>query len=1119
MIAKCRKPGLSAALASGLAVALAGLGGLGLPAGAAENDPTPLPAPVKARAQAREGGKDTPAVKDKMSSHSQELLIEAQSAGKAKVTVMVLTDKGGTAPVVAQLKKLGATVGYTHDRTGYVRATLPTRDALAVAQIAQVQRVDLDELLEVPDPAPERAGGSGAGPAPGADPNPWTGPSPTTPAVNPYLPTADTGAVQFKRDHPTYDGRGITIGVLDTGVDLDHLGLQQTSTGERKISNWITTTDPLIEGDGTWRAMLTRVKGASATYANYDWILPDRPGADFAINLFRESAAAGNDEYKGDIDRDGRTNGAWGVLYDYATGDIWVDVNGNHDFTDDKMMRPYKERYDVGHFGTDNPATPLQESVPFVVEFRKGVDLTPAGRDGETADFVNIGLATGSHGTHVAGIAAGKMPGWAMEGAAPGAKIVSARACFFRSGCSAVALTEGMLELVANQGVDVVNMSIGGLPSLNDGDNARSALYNRLIDEYGVQLFISAGNEGPGGNTIGDPSVATDVVSVAAGASKDTWLANYGAAAIAKYWVQNYSSRGPREDGGFKPNLMAPGSAISFVPMFWKADRINEVDYTLPAGFAMFNGTSMAAPQATGGAALLLSGARQSNLAVPPRLLRAALYGTADFIAGIPADAQGNGLVRFDRAWPVLQRAPKVDNAYTVTAPVCSALGNALHTPNKGQGVYNRCPAGAGGQKVGEARTYDVTITRTAGPADDVAHVLRWVGNDGTFSSAGTVDLPLGTPVSVKVSAVPQATGDHSAILNVDRPGSPVHGAQVMASVVVAQSLENPPYAASMSGSIDRVRTTSMFVTVPKGAKALQVNLGGIAPGSMVRFLTFNPWGVPVDEYSGTLDKSCFSNAGDPKICRPNARAYLDPMPGVWEIQVDASRRTPVTANPFRVTAAVQGVTVDPATRTLDTTPIGTPTPVSWTVENRFGEVAVTGKGGPLGSFRTDRPTIKQGQTQTYSVTVPAGMSRLDVKIGNPGDRSADLDLFVKDSSGAEVAHSADGDSEESVSIPNPKADTYTVEVQGYDVGPSGSTTYDYRDAMFGPALGTLAVDPKTMSLTKGERAQLTGTLTAKAEPGEGRKLLGELRVVTAEGVVVGTGEVIVAKVDKAAKG
>ena len=1104
MSAHRTRPGIAALLALGLA-------GAGINAAvAAETVPSPVPDPVQPTAQANEGGKDTPAAADKMSSHSQELLIEAQSAGKARVTVMALAQKGTTAKVVDELKRLGATVGYAQDRVGYVRASIATRDAMKVAQIAEIQHVDLDEMLTLPRPGTAKDGAAAT-----TGSGPWTGPSQATPADNPYLPTADTGAVAFKRDHPTYDGRGVTIGILDSGVDLDNPALQTTTTGERKVTNWITATDPLLESDGTWRPMLTHVTGSVATYGGVDWRLPDRPAADFAMNVFRESAAAADEDIKGDVDRDGKTDGVWGILYDYKTGDIWVDTNGNHDFTDEKLMRPYAEKQDLGHFGTDNKATPVAETMPFVVEFRKGVDLTPAGRDGETADFVNIGVVSGLHGTHVAGIAAGNWPGWAMAGAAPGAKIVSAKACIFSGGCTSVALTEGMIELVANQHVDVVNLSIGGLPALNDGNNTRAALYNRLIDTYGVQLFVSAGNSGPGVNTIGDPSVASDVVSVAAGASKDTWLANYGAAVTAKYWVQNYSSRGPREDGGFKPNIMAPGSAISAIPMWLGPQDLAEVSYTLPTGLAMENGTSMAAPEATGGAALLLSGARQSDVPVTPAQLRAAIYGTAKFVDGVPADAQGNGLLQVTKAWPLLKKSPALDNAYEIAAPVCSPLAKLLKTPDKGPGLYNRCAASAGGQKVGKAATYDVTITRTAGPADAEVHTLSWVGNDGTFAAPRSVALPVGKPVTVKVTAAPLTAGSHSAILTVSQPGSSLPGTQMMAEVDVADSLEAAPYAATLAGSVERVRTQSLFVSVPKGAKALQVNLAGIANGSMVRFVALNPYGVPMDAPSGSSAKSCFTNATDPKICHPTARAYLDPMPGVWEIEVEASRKTPTTANPFRLTAAVQGVTVDPATQTVDTATIGVPSPVQWTVTNDFGTVAVSGKGGPLGSSYADRPTIKEGETQTYKVTVPAGMTRLDVKIGNTSDKTADLDLYVKDSSGKEIARSADGDSEEAVSIPNPKADTYTVEVDGYAVGDSAGTAYDYRDVFFGAALGALAVDPKSVTLKNGESVTMTGTVTAKAEVAEGRKLFGELQVVNIDGAAIGTGQVVVTKVVK----
>ena len=209
-------------------------------------------------------------------------------------------------------------------------------------------------------------------------------------------------------------------------------------------------------------------------------------------------------------------------------------------------MRPYAENFQVGHFGTDNPATEVREQMPFTVEFREDVDVTPAGLPG-VDDFVNIGIIEDEHGSHVAGItAANDMFGNAnLDGAAPGAKLVSARACNWGGGCTAAALTDGMVELVANRGVDVVNMSIGGLPALNDGNNARAELYNRLIDDYGVQIVLSAGNSGPGLNTVGDPAVVDNAISAAASISKETWLANYGSVTRVPYQLFNFSSRGP----------------------------------------------------------------------------------------------------------------------------------------------------------------------------------------------------------------------------------------------------------------------------------------------------------------------------------------------------------------------------------------------------------------------------------------------------------------------------------------------------------------------------------------------------------------------------------------------
>ena len=64
-----------------------------------------------------------------------------------------------------------------------------------------------------------------------------------------------------------------------------------------------------------------------------------------------------------------------------------------------------------------------------------------------------------------------------------------------------------MIYVAKQANVDVINMSIGGLPALNDGNNARCAVYQRLIEQENVQMFFSIGNSGPGVNTAGDPGL------------------------------------------------------------------------------------------------------------------------------------------------------------------------------------------------------------------------------------------------------------------------------------------------------------------------------------------------------------------------------------------------------------------------------------------------------------------------------------------------------------------------------------------------------------------------------------------------------------------------------------
>ena len=1034
------------------------------------------------------------ALEEKLGQHDVELLGKAQAAGTKRVTLILAVEKGTTRSVADSIRAQGGYVGMTNDKVGYVRASVPTQAVAKVAALTRVDAVDLDETVRLPDPAAESKGSRGQR---------YTGPDRRTPDANPYMPTRDTGSVEFKKDNRRFDGRGVTIGILDSGVDLDHPALQRTSTGERKIVDWVTATDPVFDGDATWRPMLQDATGTSTTYAGKAYTYP---AGTYKISRFSESITAGS-EPGGDVNRDGDTTDVFGILYDPATHDIWVDANQDGTFAANEKMRPYRERHQVGHFGTDDPATAVVERMPFTVEYREDVDMSPYGPPyvGTTADFVNIGLVEDAHGSHVAGIAAGhSLFGGRMDGQAPGAKIVSSRACTWGGGCTNAALTDGMVDLVANRGVDVVNMSIGGLPALNDANNARAELYDRLIDVFGVQLFLSAGNSGAGINTVGDPSVATDVVSVASSITKETWKANYGSVVSSKLALHNYSSRGPREDGGFKPNIMAPGSAISTVPQWLKQPDLPEAGYTLPIGYAMFNGTSMASPQAAGAAALLLSAGFQTHTPITPKQLREAMYTAADYQKKLEAIGQGTGQLDVPGAWKLLRRNP-VTQDYTTSADVCTAISDFLATPDKGVGVYNDCAAGAGGQKVGQSRTYPVTVTRTTGSSRTVTHRVRIVGNDGTFSAPSSVRLRLGSSADVAVRAKPRSGGLHSAILEVDDPSTPLVDLRVMLAVVVSSDIPAPSYSLTTRGSVERNLFKRVFVTVPEGAKALQVNLSGIATKSQVRWIAFNPYGVPVDN---TSTPYCYTNYSDPAACRPQSRAYTNPIPGVWELLVESRRTSPFLVNPFTLTAAVQGVTVDPATQTVSAAP-GASTPVSWTVRNDFGPLTVTPQGGSLGSAHAERPSIAEGDVLEYTVVVPPGATRLDVAIGNTSDLSADLDLYLLDADGNTVAQSADGDSEESVSVPNPAPGTYTVEVDGYSV-PAGTTQLDYRDVFFSAGLGTLSVPTAAVTLAGGQTVTVTGAITPQADAGPGRQLFGEMNVLSSEGAVLGTGAVLV---------
>ncbi|MEW1719290.1 S8 family serine peptidase [Streptomyces sp. NPDC093109] len=1086
--------------AAGLVAALIAAGATPAFSATGADDPA-APAPVK-----------TSQGPDELGTANAELLAQAKAEGEKSVTMMVATTPGATKQVAAQLDAVeGSVVGKTYDKLGYVRATLPTAKAEAAIKAAQklssVQGVELKQEILLDDPRPDAdgTGQSAKGGTSGANSVPYPAPDSKTPAKNPYNPSFETGAVDFVQQNPKADGRGVTIGILDSGVDLGHPALQKTTTGERKIVDWVTATDPVVDSDGTWLRMDTSVTGPTFTADGRTW---KAPAGSYKFFTFKESATLGGD-MAGDLNRNGTTTDSWGVLYDPANGTVRVDLNNDGDFTNDTAMKPYKDGFQIGYFGTEDPGNPVSQRIPFTVEIRKDVVYNAAGAK---SDYVNIGVIESAHGSHVAGItAANGLFGGKMNGAAPGAKLVSSRACTWSGGCTSVALTEGMIDLVVNRGVDIINMSIGGLPPLNDGNSARALLYNRLIDTYGVQLVISAGNDGPGTNTLSDPAVAEKVISVAASISKETWAANYGSVVTKKYALLPFSSRGPREDGGFTPTLTAPGAAINTTQTWAPGGPVAEAGYQLPAGYTMLQGTSMSSPQAAGASALLISAAKQKKISLTPAKLRTALTSTATKIPDLQAHEQGAGLINVVAAWKSIERASAKNavaaHEFAVKAPVSTLLSGLLKTPGFGTGVYDR----EGGLKTGQTRTYDVVITRTTGTKAALFHTLRWKNNDGTFKLLGStkVKLPLNTPVTVKVQAKAAKAGVHSAILQVDDRLTVGIDKQILATVVVAEKLAKPTYAYSASGSTQRNSSTSYFITVPEGARTLEVALSGLAANSQTRFISLHPYGVQM-ENSSTIN--CYPHYNPANTCRPDARSYVNPQPGVWEVEVESRRTSPLLDNPYKLDVTLLGVDFTPAVTSLPEATIGEPTPVSWTVTNTAGAVEGTLGGGSLGSAKVARPTIEDGEQQVSTVTIGSGVERLDIAIGNTTDAGADLDLFViKD--GRVIGQSASASSNESVSLVSPAAGTYTIVVDAYAV-PAGSTAYDYRDVYYAASLGSVKADStQPVKLANGASAQVSAEVTVGSEAPAGRQFFGEVKLLNARGTAAGTGSVFIESV------
>lgn len=545
--------------------------------------------------------------------------------------------------VLAQLTAAGARVADRDDETGYFRVWLPYQTDLfrSVRDLRLDRPVLIDPVAQYRDAVgdakrfrPQAEGFDLAG----ARTNPES-----------FQGLKELGVLEFvaaaQQDiggGAVVDGSSVKLGITDTGITFNHPAFY-TLDGSRNRVSYMRD----FSGEGTVflpadaPVTLTEEDGKIVLSTEYlrtpragDAPALDAPtqllslklqvteaqkaaiqgaGSTLRVGYLEESVYQGSGDTV-DINHNGKLDDRFLVLFipakDASPAVALVDwTGGSGDLRDQPMMRDFNGSRDTVNLFAEKVGLSFQ------------TERVPGGEGTVSLQTVRlVGYDPGNHGSHVAGIAAGSRlfvgaseTNPLVRGVAYGAEIQMNRVCTNNAGCAA---TRGLINLAQEAHSDVVNMSLGGLNPFNDGYGVQEAIINRLSQEKNMLFVISAGNSGPGRQTVGSPSTARLSLSVGASASQAMLERQYQYPGTGTSsgegpgsFMLFFSSRGPTAAGGMKPSLSAPGTQLSSV-------QLNAAPGAR-AGLDVYWGTSMAAPSAAGSYAMLLDAARKYNAAHP----------------------------------------------------------------------------------------------------------------------------------------------------------------------------------------------------------------------------------------------------------------------------------------------------------------------------------------------------------------------------------------------------------------------------------------------------------------------------------------------------------------------
>lgn len=802
-----------------------------------------------------------------------------------------------------------------------------------------------------PSPTPAQAPSPAPPPPVAADAAPVVAtPRASEPAVPPPLallaglmPLRSTGVEQFRAAHPTYDGRGVIIGILDSGIDPGVAGLIVTSTGGPKILDLRDFSDEGRIALDSVRPQAGTVVIAGRTLRGAARIGRLATGTTWYTGLFRELPLGPLPA--ADVNGNGTNTDAFPVVVVRAI-DGWVvffDSNLNGTFEDEEPLHDYRQGRETIALG------------------RQPLTLAANFSDSAGVPSLDLYFDTQGHGTHVAGIAAGhgmfNLSGF--DGVAPGAQLIGLKiANDARGGISVSGSMQRAMnyaaQFAAQRGLPLVlNMSFGV-----GNEREGRAVIDSVVDAFllshpSVTFTISAGNDGPGLSTVGFPGSADLALSVGA-LEPGAFMRAPQPGAPPPDRMGWWSSRG----GDLaKPDLVAPGEAFSSVPRWNLGDEIK-------------TGTSMAAPQVAGLLACLVSAMAQEHHPVQAADLMQALRATAAPQSGWSVLDQGAGV-------------PKLEAAYRWL--VAGHQGSRYEIR-----VANGAPAAL--RRLGIAGAADTVQVFTVFHADGLRAAQFRLTSDVPWLSVLPIvtSQPRGTMIQVGYRpSLLAAPGLYVGTITARNPTDSSAGPLFTLVNTVVTPYDLSTHAVVDSGRmIAPGRVQRYFLRVPLAGTSLRLRVALRDADDDLLAQLYDPSGRPASGSSDSLVEIGYGKSGHALIEVPAE----DVAAGAYELDVWNPSLGSSTASVVAELASVALAARDDGA--LEVSNAGTAT------------AELVGRAALVGAERRWTIAGRGTPTESLTVVLPPWATRADVLVEMPReqwDRFTDFGLTTFDSAGQQI--------------------------------------------------------------------------------------------------------------------